>query len=162
MKKETLITPAGLSRLCEELDRLRTAGRQEIADRIRNVMSTESDASSSSDYQFAREEQAHLELRIARLEERLASTRVALREPRNGTVELGERVRVCDLDSGSDAEYELVGSFEADPGVGRISAESPVGRALIGRGPGEVAVVQTPRGTVRLRIVEIELPGVAA
>ena len=160
--KETLITPAGLSRLCEELDRLKTAGRQDVAERIRHVVATDADASASADYIAAREEQAHLELRIARLEHRLASARVALPEPRNDTVELGERVRVRDLDTGSDVEYELVGWFESDPAVGRISAESPVGGALIGRRRGEVSVVGTPKGIVRLRIVEIEVPGVPA
>lgn len=160
--KETLITPAGLSRLTEELDRLRTTGRQEIADRIRHAFSTAADPTANSDYQAARDEQAQLELRIARLEERLATARAVESDADNGVVDLGERVRLRDLDTGARRQYEVVGSLEVDPTVGRISAESPLGRALIGRRRGEIAVVEAPKGRVRLEIVAIEAPIVAA
>jgi transcription elongation factor GreA len=156
--KERLITLDGLSRLCSELDELKTIGRQEVADRIRYAVSVEADPSMSADYLAAREEQARLEARIALLEERLAAARVAGPDGANDTVDLGERVRLRDLETGRRIEYELVGTFEADPTAGRISAESPVGRALIGRRRGEVALVRAPRGEVRLRIDAIEVP----
>ena len=156
--KESLITPAGLSRLNAELDRLRTTGRQEIAERIRNAISTEADASASADYLDAREQQMRHEVGIARLEQRLASVRVAEPDAGNDVVDLGERVRLRDLDTGARHEYELVGSLEADPAAGRISADSPVGQALIGRRRGEVALVEAPIGKIRFRILEIEGP----
>jgi transcription elongation factor GreA len=154
--KERLITAAGLARLREELERLKTSGRSEIAERLRQAVSTEADPSANADYLEAREEQARLEARITRLEERLAAARLVEPDDANGTVDVGERVRLRDLDTGSKVEYELVGSFEGDPAAGRISAESPVGQALIGRRPGEIAVVQAPKGEIRLRIVSIE------
>jgi transcription elongation factor GreA len=154
---ETLITEAGLARLCHELDRVKTTGRQEVVERISNARSTDADPTANADYLAACNEQARLEARIARLERRLAAARLVTPDATNDTVDQGERVRVRDLDSGSNAEYELVGSFDADPAAGRISAESPVGSALIGRRRGDVALVQAPNGPVRLRIDAIEI-----
>lgn len=155
---ETLITPAGLARLSDELERLRTSGRQEIAERIRAAISTDADPSANADYQTAREEQALLEARIARLEQRLAVAQVAEPDAANDVVDLGERVRLHDLETGARLEYELVGSLEADPTAGRISAGSPLGTALIGRRRGEVVVVEAPKGQRRLRIVTVTQP----
>jgi transcription elongation factor GreA len=155
--KETLITEHGLARLCHELDRLKTTGRQEVVERISLARSTDADPTANADYLAARDEHARLEARIARLERQLAGARLVTPDAANDTVDLGERVRVRDLDSGSNSEYELVGSFEADPAAGRISAESPVGSALIGRRRGDVALVQAPNGPVRLRIDDIEI-----
>ncbi len=156
--KEMLITPAGFARHCAELDRLKTAGRTEIAERIRQAISTDADASANADYLAAREEQARLEARIAGLERRLSAVRVAGPDADNDVVDLGELVQLRDLDTGTDHAYHLVGSLEADPIAGRISAESPLGRALLGRRRGELAVVETPRGQFRYEIVAIELP----
>ena len=153
---ERLITAEGLARLTDELDRLRTTGRREVAERLRHAVAGEADPGTNADYIEAREEQARLEARIARLEERLAAARVVEPDDANGIVDVGERVRLRDLDTGSRLVFELVGSFEADPAAGRISAESPVGRALIGRRRGEIALVQAPKGEVRLRVVAIE------
>ena len=157
--KETLITPAGLVRLHEELQRLKTSGRREITERIRHAVSTDADASANGDYLAAREEQALLELKIARLEQRLDATRVAEPDAENGVVDLGERVRLRDLDTGARYEYELVGALEANPAAGRVSAESPLGRAIIGRRRGEVVVIEAPAGQVRVRILGIDPAG---
>ncbi len=156
--KEMMITPAGLMRFGQELDRLKTVGRQEIADRLRDALATDADASASADYLAVREDQALLEARIVRLERRLDAARVAEPNVRNGVVDLGERVRLRNLDTGARHEYELVGSLEAEPAAGRISAESPVGRALIGRRRGDVALVEAPRGRLRFRIVALDVP----
>jgi transcription elongation factor GreA len=153
--RERLITVEGLARLSEELERLRTSGRREMTERIRTSISTDADANANADYQAAREEQALLEARIERLERQLAAARVAEPDAENGVVDLGERVRVRDLETGKRLEYELVGMFEADPTAGRISAESPLGRALLGRRKGEVAIVEAPRGQRQLRITSI-------
>jgi transcription elongation factor GreA len=154
--KETLITPAGLVRLTKELERLKTSGRREITERIRHAIATDADASANSDYLAAREEQALLEFKIARLEQRLDTVRVAKPDARNGVLDVGERVRLRDLDTGARYEYEVVGALEADPAAGRISVESPLGRAVIGRRRGEVAVVEAPAGPVHVRIIAIE------
>jgi len=158
--QEMLITAAGLDRLHAELERLRTSGREEITERIRTSRSTDADASANADYQAAREEQALLEARIERLERRLEAARVAEPDAENGIVDLGELVRVRDLETGKRLAYELVGTFEADPTAGRISAESPIGRALLGRRTGDVAVVEAPSGVRQLRITSIaQAPG---
>jgi transcription elongation factor GreA len=157
-----MITPAGLLRFGQELDRLKTVGRQEIADRLRGALAADADASASADYLAAREDQALLEARIARLEQRLDAARVAEPDVQNGVVDLGERVRLRNLDTGAKHEYELVGSLEAEPAAGRISAESPVGRALIGRRRGDVALVEAPRGRLRFRIVALDVPAAPA
>jgi transcription elongation factor GreA len=154
--KETLITPAGLARLSDELERLKTDGRREITQRIRSAVSTDADVNANTDYLAAREEQAHLEFKIARLEERLAAARVAEPDAGNGLVDVGERVRVRELDTGRRHVYELVGALEADPGAGRVSVDSPFGRAIIGRRRGDVAVVEAPGGRIRVRILGIE------
>ena len=110
--------------------------------------------------QAAREEQALLEARIERLERHLEAARVAAPDAENGVVDLGELVRLRDLATGKRLEYELVGTFEADPATGRVSAESPLGRALLGRRRGDVAVVQAPSGVRQLRITSIaQAPG---
>ncbi|HKI93615.1 MAG TPA: transcription elongation factor GreA [Gaiellaceae bacterium] len=153
---ETLITPTGLSRLCEELDRLKSTGRDEIAERIRHAISTDADPTANADYLAAREEQALHEAKIARLEQRLTAVRVVEADAANDVVDLGERVMLRDLDTKAVHEYQLVGSLEADPAAGRISAESPLGRTLIGLGAGDVVVVEAPKGQRRLRILAIE------
>lgn len=153
---EMLITPAGFARLTEELERLKTVGRDEMGDRLQRAMATDADATANSDYLVAREEQALLEARILRLEQRLDATQVAEADPANDVLDLGERVRLRDLDTGDRVEYELVGLFEADLRAGRISAESPLGQAVIGRRKGEIALVETPRGQLRFKILAIE------
>ena len=152
---ETLITPAGLEQLIEELERLRTVGRQAMAERIRHAISTDADASANADYLAAREEQALLEARIVRVEKRIEAASIAEPNAANGVVDLGERVLLQDLESGKRHEYEVVGSVEADPRAGRISAASPLGRALLGRRPGDVAVVEAPRGSTRVKILAV-------
>lgn len=152
---ETLITPAGLARLSDELERLRTSGRHEVAERIRVAMATDAVPDANPDYLDAREEQLQLELRIMKLEQRLADAEVAEPDAGNDVVDLGERVRLRDLDTGKRLEYELVGSLEANPAAGRISAASPIGRAVIGRRRGEIAVVEAPRGRRVLKILSV-------
>ena len=153
---ELLITPEGLARATALLEHLKTVGRHEVAERIREAIATESNAAESAAYLDAREDQALLEQRIARLEERLASSRVARPDGTNGVLDVGERARLHDVVSGEKVEYEVVGSFESDPAAGRISAESPVGRALLGRRVGEVVEAEVPSGTLRFKILEID------
>jgi transcription elongation factor GreA len=153
--REPVITRPGLERLFAELDRLRTEGRREVAERIRHVLATEASAVESSDYLDAREQQALLELRIARMEEWLSQVRVAEPDGDNDVLDVGERVLLRDLATGEAVEYELVGPLEADPAAGRVSCESPLGRAVVGRSAGAVAVVNAPRGRRRFEILAI-------
>ena len=152
--KETMITPGGLARLTDELDRLRTTGRQEVTERIRQAIATDADPTANTDYLAAREEQALLESRIARLEQRLAAAQVAEPDAGNGVVDLGERVRLRDLDTGARLEYEVVGSLDGGsrsrPDLGGVPARPgahrpPQGRGRPRRGAAGAAPVQDRR-----------------
>jgi len=151
----TLITPDGLTRLREELERLETEGRRSVAERLAQAHAREANPAESADYHDARDEQARLEQRIALLRERLCSAELAAPQPENGRVDVGERVRVRDLASGERLELELVGPHESDVSAGRISVVSPLGRAIVGGRRGEVVDVEAPRGTLRYRITAV-------
>lgn len=154
---ELLITPDGLTRLAAELDRLKTTERRASAERLRHAAETDGDRTANADFLIAREEHVLLEAKIARLEERLATTRVAEADGANNVVDLGERVRLRNLDTGARVEFELVGTLEADLQAGKISAASPLGRTILGRRKGEIAVVKTPRGQTRYKILSISV-----
>ena len=98
-----------------------------------------------------------LERRIAMLQERIPDADVVDPDAGNGVLDVGERARVRDLENDEEIQYELVGSLEADPLAGRISAASPLGRALLGRWGGEVAIVDAPKGRLRFKILEIQV-----
>jgi transcription elongation factor GreA len=153
---EVVITREGLERLDAELERLKTEGRREIADRLRRVAAAESNHSENVEYHDVREDQAVLERRIALLEERVRSAQVVDPQPGNGRVDVGERVCVRDLESGTRLDLELVGTVESDAAAGRISVASPLGRAILGLRRGEVAEVHAPRGTRRFKILAVE------
>lgn len=153
---DNAITRAGLAKLVAELERLQTSGRAEIAERIREAAASETNQAENSDFDAARAEQALLEQRIARLEQRIADAEIVDPDLGNDVVDVGERVRVRDLDTGARSAYVLVGSSEIDPDQGRISVASPLGRGLLGRKRGEIAVVAVPRGQRRLKILAIE------
>jgi transcription elongation factor GreA len=154
---DTVITPEGLQRLSDELERLTTEGRREIAERLRRATTGEASPEESADYLGVREDQALLERRIALLQDRLQTARIVEPQPGNGRVDVGERVRLRDLESGERLELELVGPLEADPAAGRISIASPVGRAIQGLRRGQVAEVDAPRGTLRFKILAVEV-----
>ncbi len=151
----TVITPDGLTRLREELERLETDGRRSVAERLARALAGESNPAESADYHDARDEQALLEQRIALLRERLCTAQLVEPQLGNGRVDVGERVRVRDLASGERLELELVGSHESDVTAGRISVASPLGRAIVGGRRGEVVEVDAPRGSMRYRILAV-------
>jgi len=154
--REALITPDGLARLTEEFDYLCHVGRREVAERIRHALSTDANSVENADYLGAREDHALLERRIAILQERIASAQLVEPDSSNGSVDVGERVRLRDMDTGEQVEFELVGSFEGNPFEGRISVASPLGEALLGRRRGEVATVDAPKGQMRFKILAID------
>lgn len=157
---DTVITRSGLERLNEEINYLTTIGRQQVAERIRTATAAEANLAENADYQGARDEQALLERRIALLTRRLVGATIAEPDAENGVIDVGERVRLRDLDSGDRVEYELVGTLEADPSKGLVSAGSPVGQALLGRRRGQIAVVEAPKGRrFRFKILAIQPAG---
>lgn len=153
---ENVITRDGLARLSAELERLTTEGRREVAERLGHVASTEANPGESANYQDARDEQAMLERRIAVLQERLLTARVVDPQLGNGRIDVGERVRLRDLESGRRFEVELVGPHESNASSGRISTASPLGRAIVGLRRGQVAEVEAPRGNLRFRVLAVE------
>jgi transcription elongation factor GreA len=155
---DMVITRDGLKRLAEELERLTTEGRREVAERLKHAAANEANRAENGDYLEARAEQALLERRIALLEEQLRSARLV--EPRlgNGRVDVGERVHVRDLVSGDRLDLELVGTIEVDPDAGRISVVSPLGKAIVGLRRGQVVDVDTPLGRRRFKVLEVEPP----
>jgi transcription elongation factor GreA len=154
----TMITREGLERLSAELERLKDHGRREIAERLRRASAGDANRAENAELLAVREDQALLERRIALLEEKLRSAQVIDPQPANGSVDVGERVSLRELDSGERLELELVGPLESDPSAGRISVASPLGKAIVGRRRGEVADVDAPRGRLRYQILGVELP----
>jgi len=148
---EGAITAEGLKALREELERLEGEGRRDMAARIQSAREL-GDLSENAEYHIAKEDQAHLETKIARLRDRLRAARVVDVAKGSEQVTFGGTVVVVDEESGREATYTIVGPTEADAAAGRLSAESPVAQALLGKRPGDVAVVSTPRGERRLRV----------
>jgi transcription elongation factor GreA len=153
---EIILTRDGYERLREELHTLVTIERAEIAERLREARQDGGDLIDNPDLIGALEDQEMLERRIATLGPRIASARIVNEPPRDGTIGIGSYVRLRDIDNGRTAEYDLVGSIEADPAERRLSADSPVGRALVGQRTGDVVEVQAPRGRMRFRVLGAE------
>ncbi|MGH2853831.1 MAG: GreA/GreB family elongation factor [Solirubrobacteraceae bacterium] len=157
MEATTLITPAGLESLRVELEALEGEGRREIAERIKTAREW-GDLKENSEYHDAKNDQAHLETKIARLREKI-STAVVVEEQAgpsaDGAVGFGSTVVVRDQ-NGLERTWRIVSSHDAAPAEGRLSVESPVARALVGRRPGEQTAVVLPRGESVLSILSVE------
>jgi transcription elongation factor GreA len=154
--KEVILTPEGYEKLKQEIDHLRNDKRREVADRIR-VAREFGDIAENAEYDDAKNEQAMLEQRIAVLEERLLNARViSKRDIAKDVVSIGSRVRLKDMGANETVEYHIVGSAEANPAEFKLSNESPVGKAIIGRKKGEVVEVAAPRGSLKYKIIEIK------
>jgi transcription elongation factor GreA len=145
------ITREGLAQLKAELEELEGPGRRAIADRILSARQL-GDLSENAEYHAAKEDQAHLETKIARLTERLRNASVVEADHGAGVVVFGATVVVVDEESGRESSYTIVGPTEADLREGKLSAESPVAQALMGAAPGDTVSVSTPRGDRRLRV----------
>ncbi|MBP7174798.1 MAG: transcription elongation factor GreA [Thermoclostridium sp.] len=153
--KEIFLTYDGLRKLEEELEQLKGEKRKEIAERIRQALAF-GDISENSEYDEAKNEQAQNEVKIVQLENTLKYASVIDEdEVDTDAVRLGTRVKIYDAEFEEEVDYHIVGSTEADPSLMKISNDSPVGRALIGKKAGETIEVAVPDGTVRLRVLEI-------
>jgi transcription elongation factor GreA len=154
--KEVILTPEGYEKLKQEIEYLSTDKRREVADRIR-VAREFGDIAENSEYDDAKNDQALLEHRIALLEERLLAARVIEKgEVSSDAVSIGSKVRLKDMEQNETIEYHIVGSAEANPAEHKLSNESPVGKAIIGKKKGEVVEVAAPRGSLKFKILEIK------
>jgi len=156
VEREIVLTPEGYRRLKDEIDFLSTKRRDEVADRIRDARQF-GDISENAEYDDAKNEQAMLEQRISVLGDKLRSAKVIeSSDVQTETVSVGTRVTLQDVKRGEMLQYHIVGSAEADPSDHRLSNESPVGRAIMGRRPGDVVNVVVPKGTMKLKVITIE------
>ncbi len=155
MTKQVLLTDEGLKNLEAELDELKTVKRKEIAEKIKVALSF-GDLSENSEYDEAKNEQAIVEARIASIENTLKNVKV-INEDELSTeiIHVGSKVKVRDVGFDDICDYKIVGYSEADPINGRISDESPVGKALIGHRVGDVVEVETPAGVTSFEVLEI-------
>jgi transcription elongation factor GreA len=150
----TFLTPEGLKRLEDELEYLRTERRREVAQRLRAVLEGQ-DVLENAEYEDAKNEQAFVEGRILTLETILKTAEVIEEGGPADRVGIGSRVTVSE-DGGEPETYHIVGSAEADPRSGRISNESPLGKALLGYRVGDEVIVNAPDGILSFRIIAIK------
>ena len=154
--KDVILTPEGYEKLKQEIEYLSSDKRREVADRIR-VAREFGDIAENAEYDDAKNEQALLEHRIATLEERLRNARVlSKKDVAKDVVSIGSKVRLRDIDAKQTVEYRIVGSAEANPSENKLSNESPVGKAIIGKKKGETVEVTAPRGKMKFKIMEIK------
>ncbi|MDQ3636661.1 MAG: transcription elongation factor GreA [Actinomycetota bacterium] len=155
-KNQELVTREGLEKLQEEFRHLTEDRRREIANRIRQAREF-GDISENSEYDDAKNEQYLLERRISEIQRRLRNSKVvtpAVTE--TGAVDLGTRVTLRVVGKDEERTFQIVGANESDPGIGKLSHSSPVGRAILKRRVGEKVTVSTPRGATEYEIVNIE------
>lgn len=154
-EKEVILTVAGLRKLEEELERHKTVMRREVAERIKQAIEF-GDITENSEYEDAKNEQAFIEGRILTLEKMLRNARIIDSADMNlEAVDVGLTVRLKDLDEGDEVEYTIVGSIESDPRLRKISNESPVGRALLGKSIGDTVEINVPAGVIKYQITGI-------
>jgi transcription elongation factor GreA len=150
------LTEEGLQKIKEELAYLTGEKREEIANKLEMAIA-QGDLKENADYHAAKEEQAFVEGRIRDLEDSLRRAKVIEHEGPSDRVRVGSRVTVVEVGYEDESEtYYIVGAHEADPANGRISNESPIGRALIGAKKGQVVAAETPGGEIELQIQSIE------
>jgi len=154
-EKKTVLTFEGLKKLEEELHELKVVRRKDVAGKIKEARG-QGDLSENAEYDAAKEEQAEIEARIAQIEKMLRSAEVIDEDDLDdGTIGLGSKVKVLDMEFNEEIEYTIVGSTEADPLNGRISNESPLGAALLSRKAGESVIVNAPQGAMQYQIIDI-------
>ena len=155
MSDQPYLTAEGAIKLKAELEQLKGPDRQKISERLRHAIS-QGDLSENADYHKAKEDQAFLEGRILELDYIIKNAIIIEEvEGKRELVDVGARVTVQEEDLEPES-YMLVGAKEADPRNGRISNESPIGKALIGCREGEIVEVQTPGGVITLKVISIE------
>ena len=155
MAKQIIVSHEGLKKLQQELEHLKTVKRKEVAQAIQKARAY-GDLSENSEYDEAKNEQAEIEGKIANLEATLENA-IVLDDSELGTdkVNIGNKVTVHNIDADEESEYKIVSTAEADPIMGLISDDSPLGKALIGQRKGDSINVETPMGVVKYTITDI-------
>ena len=154
--KDVILTKEGYEKLRREIEHLSTQRRRQVAERIKTAREF-GDIAENAEYDDAKNEQAMLEARIAKLEERIAGARVIeKKEISKDAVSIGSHVKLRDVEAKKTLEYHIVGSAEANPAENKLSNESPVGKAIMGRKKGETVEVTTPRGALKFKILELK------
>lgn len=151
-QRKTLVTKDGLKKLQDELHHLKTVRRREVAEAIQ-LAKEQGDLSENAEYVEAKEAQGLVEQRIAEFEAALKTAEV-IEKARDDSVSVGDTVTV--QWNGEEKSYTIVGPNEADPGAGRISNESPLGTALLGKRTGDTTVIRTPSGPKEARVLRVE------
>lgn len=155
MAKSIKLTDDGLKKLQDELEHLKTVGRSDIAEKIK-VARGYGDLSENSEYDEAKNEQAKIEARILEIETMLKNVEIITNiKGAAKSVVVGVKVKVYDQEFDEECEYHIVGSQEADPRNRKISDESPVGKALIGKKVGDDVIVEAPQGEMKFKILGI-------
>ncbi len=152
--KQIYVSAEGLEKLKERLEYLKTEGRKEAAEEIKKARAF-GDLSENSEYDEAKNHQGLLEKEISELEEQIACAVVIEENDTTDAVTIGAKVTVFDFDFNEEVEYSIVGSTESDPLSFKISDESPMGKALLGKRVGEEFLVETPGGDVKVKITAI-------
>lgn len=153
MEEKNYLSKERYEELLRELDNLKTEGRKKIADRLKNAKEL-GDLSENSEYQEARQDQDYLEQKINQLENIIRSSEVIKKSSTQDIVGIGSKVKV--RRDGTTLIYKIVGSNEANPSLGLISNESPIGMSLLGKRVGEEVTINTPKGDVAYKILGIE------
>lgn len=155
MSKEILLTADGLQSLKDQLEYLKTEKRNEIAEKIKEALSF-GDLSENAEYDAAKNEQAEVEEKITKLENTIKNARVIEDDNSNlGVVTIGCKVKLLDKEFDEEVEYTIVGSTEANPAQYKISNESPVGLALLGKKEGDEIQVDAPQGIMEFKILGV-------
>lgn len=156
VEKQTILTVDGLKKIEQKLEHLKSVRRQEVAERIKQAIEF-GDISENSEYEDAKNEQAFIEGEIITLEKMLRNAKI-IDEGDIGTdtVTLGSTVMLEDMEFGDKLEYTIVGSAEADPTENKISNESPVGQAILGKKVGSIVEVNVPAGILKYEILGIK------
>lgn len=152
--KETLLTAEGLKKLEEELAHYKSVRRIEVAQRIKTAIEY-GDISENSEYDDAKNEQAFIEGHIIELENKINTAKIIDEKTRKNVVSVGSKVKLLDEVFNEELDYVIVGSSEADPFNNRISNESPVGSAILGKKKGATVEVNTPDGVATFKILAI-------
>lgn len=155
MTKKNILTYEGLKKLEDELQDLKVVKRKEVADKIREARE-QGDLSENAEYDAAKDEQRDIELRIEDIEKILKNAEVVVEEDVDlDQINIGCNVRIYDVEFEEELEYKIVGSTEANSLKGKISNESPVGKALMGKKVGDTVTVETQAGAIEYKILEI-------
>lgn len=155
-EKEVILTAEGLIKLEDELEQLKSVKRREIAERIKVAIGY-GDISENSEYEDAKNEQAFIEGRVIMLEKMLRNARIINNdEIETDVVSIGSKVNVKDMEYGETVQYTIVGTAESNPSENKISNESPVGKAILGKKKGSVVDVSVPAGVIQYKIIDIK------